>query len=165
MYLGTLYVILDLEPEVTSTDRERILRKIRDRLRQAFSQRVTIRTDDEDAIAIALFDNSYGAVHARLDDITEHIENLGEARLSFSTPQVFRWYDGMFRSTDSPPEDLAACGTDDAAPRARGRNAGNPSSTNGFKRYHQDEDEQGFTPIPTRFGRRGSKTPGRRQGS
>ncbi len=47
MYLGVLYVTLDLEPEVTSSDREKLLRSLRDKLKNAFGQRMTVRTDGE----------------------------------------------------------------------------------------------------------------------
>lgn len=166
MYLGTLHVTLDLEPEVLSADRERIFRRIRDRMRQLYGQRITVRTDDAETIAIAFLDSSYGRARERLEEMTERLESFSEARIAVSTPQVFQWFDGEFRSTAEVNElgegELPLSGEQ---PRSRpGLKSGQQRQRDVFRRYPQEDDEGGggFPPIPTRFGRRPNKVPGRR---
>ncbi len=142
MYLGVLYVTLDLEPEVTSSDRERLLRALRDKLKQVFGQRVTVRTDAEAAVMVAFFDESYARTKARCEEILEKIEGSGEARVEFSRSQIFSWFDGSFQecASEEDEEDAEEENTETI-------------------RYAQPEDEERQRPqlIPSRFMRRAVK--------
>ncbi len=150
MYLGILYVTLDLEPEVTCNDRERLLRALRDKVRAAFGQRLTVRTDGEAAIMCSFFDESYGRTRARCDEVLEKIDSSGEARVEFSNSQVFAWFEGAFQECvedDNEQED------DDS------------DESNETIRYaDHDEDDSGQRPrmIPSRFGRRNVRASVRR---
>ena len=74
MYLASLHVTLDLEPEVAQGDRERVLRALRDKVKQYHSSRVTIRTDDDSAIAIALLDDNLERAKTRLAEIADMLD-------------------------------------------------------------------------------------------
>jgi hypothetical protein len=148
MYLGVLYVTLDLEPEVTSSDREKLLRSLRDKLKNAFGQRMTVRTDGESAVMVAFFDEGYARTKLRCDEILEKIEGSGEARVDFSQSQVFSWFDGSFQECVSDEEN------DDEEENDDGQTI----------RYAQPEDEEVQRPrlIPSRFSRKPMKPPVRR---
>jgi hypothetical protein len=155
MYLATIYVTLDLEPEVTTSHRERLLRSIRDRLRQNFGQRITIRTDDEASITIAFFDESHGRVKARAEEMIERLESFGEARILSSTIQVFQWFDGKYQETresmsenEEESDDSESFSGRLRAPVGGGRSRGRDSTI----RYDDEDGEA--EPIPSRFGRR-----------
>ena len=96
VYLGTCRVSFDLEPEVSQVDRERVLRALRDRLRSTLGHRVTVRTDDEDAVYVAFFDDNLERVKARLDGLIESLDNAGQARIFSTTQQFFSWFEGSF---------------------------------------------------------------------
>ena len=153
MYLGVLYVTLELEPEVTSTDRERLLRALRDRVRQAFGQRITVRTDGESAVMVAFFDESYGRARSRCDEVLENIEASGEARVEYSNAQVFAWFDAAFQECvdDSGGDD------DDSSENSR-------ENTETIRYASPDDDEQQSRPrmIPSRFARRTARSPVRK---
>jgi hypothetical protein len=148
MYLGVLYVTLQLEPEVTSSDREKLLRSLRDKLKHAFGQRMTVRTDGESAVMVAFFDEGFTRAKLRSDEILEKIEGSGEARVEFSQSQVFSWFDGSFQECASDEDD------DDENENEDGQTI----------RYAQPEDEDVQRPrlIPSRFSRRPLKSPVRR---
>lgn len=147
MYLGVLYVTLDLEPEVTSNDRERLLRALRDRLRQSFGQRLTVRTDGESAVMAAFFDESYVRTKTRCDEILEKVDASGEARVEFSSAQIYAWFDGAFQECVNDEEDDSE--KQDSLETIR---------------YAQPEDEEESRPrlIPSRFSRKPAKINGRR---
>ncbi len=160
MYLATIYVTFDLEPEVTTSHRERLLRSIRDRLRQNFGQRITIRTDDEASVTIAFFDESHGRVKARAEEMVERLESFGEARIFSSTIQVFQWFDGKYQETresltENEDEQEEGDGLPGRlrAPVGGGRSRGRDSTI----RYDNEEDS-GPDLIPSRFGRRPIRT-------
>jgi hypothetical protein len=148
MYLGVLYVVLELEPEVTSNDRERLLRSLRDRVRAAFGQRLTVRYDGESAIMCSFFDESYARTRSRCDEILEKIESSGEARIELSNPQVFMWFEGAFQEcADDEDED-----------------DGEGESGETIRYADNDEDERPEKPrlIPSRFARRNVRVSSRR---
>jgi hypothetical protein len=107
MYLAIITVFLELESEVTSTDRQKVLRSIRDRVRSHFGSRVTTRTDEDSAIAIATFDDGYHRLQARIAEITDTIEDSQQARISSTEIQNFSLYEGRFEETptDSPEDE------------------------------------------------------------
>ncbi|NBO39462.1 hypothetical protein EBU99_12865 [bacterium] len=104
--MATVHITLDLEPEVSSSDREKVLRSVRDRLKQAFGQRITVRTDEEASIWVAWLDENYSRLHDRLEDVLERVESAGQARVLDHTEQWFAWFDGKFTETGLDYEDL-----------------------------------------------------------
>ena len=99
MHLAVVSVSLDLEPELYSTDRERLLRSVRDRVKQAHNSRITIRTDDDAMIVMAFFDDNYARLKARAEELVDAVEGTGEARVDVSTLQFYSWHDGKFQET------------------------------------------------------------------
>lgn len=99
MYMATVHIILDLEPEVSSADREKVLRTIRDRLRNTFGQRITVRTDEESSLWVVWLDDNYARLQDRLDDILERVDSAGQARVLNHTEQWFAWFEGKFEET------------------------------------------------------------------
>lgn len=150
MYLGILYVTLDLEPEVTSNDRERLLRALRDKVRAAFGQRLTVRTDGESAIMCSFFDESYGRTRSRCEEVLEKIDASGEARVEFSNSQVFAWFEGAFQECVEDDDDQEDDDSKDSNETIRYSNS--------------DDDESAQRPrmIPSRFGRRNARATVRR---
>lgn len=99
MFLATLKVSMDLEPEVPTQDRERVMRSLRDKVRQSFNHRVIVRTDDDVSLFMALYDDSFERARERVEDLIELIDTAGEARIELSHAQVFSWFDGNFVET------------------------------------------------------------------
>jgi hypothetical protein len=96
MYMATVHITLDLEPEVSSADREKVLRSIRDRLKQTFGQRITVRTDEEASLWVAWLDENFSRLQERLEDVLERIDSAGQARVLDHTEQWFAWFEGKF---------------------------------------------------------------------
>ena len=158
MYLATVFVNLDLEPEVTQVDRERLLRSVRDRLKQNFGSRVTVRTDDDCAIVVALLDDHFGRARSRLDEIVDRIDSYGEARIDSSHAQVFAWYDGTFQETRGELN-LAELGL------AHTANPGSRTSARLERTivYGDEDDAAGFAGAPrSGFTRRSLRIPTRK---
>jgi hypothetical protein len=106
MYMATVHIILDLEPEVSTSDREKVLRSIRDRLRQVFGQKITVRTDDEASLWVVWLDDSFPRLEERLDDVLERVESAGQARVLNHTEQWFAWHEGHFVETGTIAQEL-----------------------------------------------------------
>ena len=97
MYLASLYLTLDVEPDVSPSDRERLLRALREKLKQKLNQRVTVRTDEEAcAIVMAFFEKNYESCRLRIESMQEFIDSMGEARISYAKGQIFSFFDGKF---------------------------------------------------------------------
>lgn len=141
MYLGILYLSLDLEPEVPSADRERVLRTLRDKMRQFYSHRITIRSDNEQSLVVAFLDDSFSHTKRRIEEITEKVEGCGEARLDFSHSQILCWHDGTFRETSE--NNLSDLDTRDSTAPFRAKIPTN--HTNHFSdvtiKYNDDEED------------------------
>lgn len=120
MYMATVHITLDLEPEVSSTDREKVLRAVRDRLKQTFGQRMTVRTDEEASLWVAWLDDNFTRLHDRLEEILERVESAGQARVLDHTEQWFAWFEGRFVETGADFEDLSAADEDDQHSSATG---------------------------------------------
>ena len=106
MYMATVHIILDLEPEVTSSDREKVLRAIRDKLKNNFGQRITVSSDEEASIWVAWLDENYTRLQSRLDEILDRVDAAGQARVLNHTEQWFAWFEGQFQETGKNFEDL-----------------------------------------------------------
>lgn len=106
MYMATVHIILDLEPEVTSSDREKVLRSIRDKLKNSFGQRITVRSDEEASIWVAWLDENFTRLQSRLEEILDRVESAGQARVLNHTEQWFAWFEGHFQETGENFEDL-----------------------------------------------------------
>jgi hypothetical protein len=129
MYLAVLHVTLDLEPEVAQSDREKVLRALRDRVRSHHGARVTVRTDDDSAIAVAFLDDNWERVKSRLEELADSLDNAGQARLLTATKQVFAWHDGIFVETaESRQENGEGQSFDDIPGLGSGRPLGGQAS-------------------------------------
>lgn len=100
IYLTSLYVLLNLDTEVSSFDRERVLRSLRERTKSTFGQSVTVRTDDDSALVFAFLEDSVERAHSRAEAVLTRLEEAGEARILSSMRQVFAWVDGEFRELE-----------------------------------------------------------------
>lgn len=150
MYLASLHVTLDLEPEVAQGDRERVLRALRDKVKQLHSSRVTVRTDDDSAIAVALLDDNLERAKARLGEIADLLDDAGQARILTTTAQVFAWFEGRFQET---ADSRAEREEDEASEHMAFIGKGRPAKTI----VYADEDEDDFKrPPPPLAGRRES---------
>ena len=154
VYLGTTRVTFDLEPEVSTADRERVLRALRDKLRTHFGNRITVRTDDEDSIFVALFDDNLERVKDRLENLQETLENAGQARILDSTQQISNWFEGAFIEL---AESKAERNNNDYDSQDLG---GGKSFTGKTIRY-ADEDEE-IPPSKISLGRKGLRLPTRK---
>jgi hypothetical protein len=106
MYMASVHITLNLEPEVSSADRERVLRTIRDRLRQTFGQKITVRTDEEASLWVVWLDDNFTRLKGRLDDVLERVESAGQARILNHSEQWFAWFDGKFMEAGQLAEDF-----------------------------------------------------------
>lgn len=120
MYMATVHITLDLEPEVSSADREKVLRTIRDRLKNAFGQRIVVRSDEEASLWVAWLDENFSRLQDRLDEVLERVDSAGQARVLSHTEQWFAWFEGKFEETGQLAEDLNEEGDDDLNPRRGG---------------------------------------------
>ena len=158
MYLATLFVALDLEPEVTPFDRARLLRSLRDRLKQNFGSRITVRTDDDAAIMVAFFDDNYERLKIRLAAVIEKVDHAGEARISDTQSQTFAWFEGRFQETR---DELAVLDCElDFSDLASSFTSRAPSQKNTSIVYKHDDDE--FSEFGSRTGRRNMRIPARK---
>jgi hypothetical protein len=160
MYLASLHVTLDLDPEVARTDRERVLRALRDKVKQVHGSRVSVRTDDDSAVVVALLDDNLERAKARLEEITELLDDAGQARILTSTGQVFAWFEGRFQET---ADSKAESGDEDDL--AGGRGLGTFGNGLGMRAgftpkerpertiVYADEDEDDFNRSPGPNGR------------
>jgi hypothetical protein len=100
MFLTSLYILLNLDTEVSSFDRERVLRSLRERLKNSFGQSITLRTDTDSAIAVAFLEDSLERAHNRAEAVLSRLEEAGEARVLSVQTQIFAWHDGEFRELE-----------------------------------------------------------------
>lgn len=154
MYMATVHITLDLEPEVTSSDREKVLRALRDKLKNSFGQRITIRTDEEASLWVAWLDDQFERLQSRLEDILERIDSAGQARVLQHTEQWYSWHEGRFQEVGENFEDLQIDTEDanDTGEFVPSRQAilTPRSSRNTFGRtiiYQHDEDSESGTAL------------------
>ena len=102
MYLTSLYLTLNLDTEVSSFDRERVLRSLRDKLKTTFGSKITLRTDDGNAIVIAFLEDKLERIAPRCEALLARVDEAGEARVLSSQRQTFAWFEGEF--TELPHE-------------------------------------------------------------
>lgn len=166
MYLATLHVTLDLEPEVAQSDRERVLRALRDRIKHNHGSRVTVRTDDDSAIAVALMDDNLERAKVRLEELLESLDNAGQARILTAAKQVFAWFEGRFQETaesrqENESDGVRLAGSDgDSLGRFGLMGRIRPPKTI----VYSDEDED-YETVPQQgrnLGRRGLRIPTRK---
>lgn len=160
MYLASLYVSFDLDPSIPGADKDRLLLSLREKLKQKFKNKLTIRMNkEENGLAIAFFEQNYDKLKANFVSILDQIESCSEARIGFSQEQIFTWYQGQF--IDS--QDLNAF-----APK---KEVATSSSHRGFTAagelrektiIYSDRDDDDAMPIPSRFDRRNVRIPTRK---
>jgi len=101
MYLVALYVALDVDPELALADRQRLLRSLKEKLKQKFQHRMTVGVDDQEmAFCVSFFDENFERSKHKVDLILEGIEDSGEARIHFSQAQRYLWHEGRFVETN-----------------------------------------------------------------
>lgn len=150
MHLVSLVIQIDLEPEVPTIDRERILRRLKNQLRSDFGHRVTVSDDNEVTLAVAFFDENYERAKHKIDKILERVEFTGEARIANVNSKIFAFYEGEFRET--------------GAKRSQ-QNESDRVFDNKTIRYQQDDDDDNLaplSPLPTRYGKRQLRIPARK---
>lgn len=158
MFLATLFVSMDLDPEVPTVDREKVLRSLRDKLRQFFTHRISVRTDDDAALFVSLFDESFERAKSRIEDVLEKIEHTGEARVADHFAQVFEWFDGHFVETREELDVNELVGDGKGSLMRRPNEAGQSKMIV----YKEDEEDDDMSPLPTRFNRRTMRIPTRK---
>lgn len=159
MYLASLYIVLDLDPEVATSDRDRVLRSLREKLKQKFTHRITVRADEnETSLAIALFDDNYERIKSRLDEIQERIEAAGEARIRFHQGQIFCWFNGKFVETN----ESLAYSEQNLSEFKKGTNITQAFRAREKTIVYTDKDDDMASPIPSRFSRRNLRIPTRK---
>lgn len=100
MFLTSLYILLNLDTEVSAFDRERVLRSLRERLKNSFGQSITLRTDADSAIAVAFLEDNLERANNRAEAVLSRLEEAGEARVLSVQTQVFAWQEGEFRELE-----------------------------------------------------------------
>jgi hypothetical protein len=97
IYMTSVYILLNLDTEVSTFDRERVLRSLRERLKSTFGHNITVRTEDDTALVVAFLEDTLERVHRRSEAILNRLEEAGEARILSHQRQVFAWVDAEFR--------------------------------------------------------------------
>ncbi|WP_186644317.1 hypothetical protein [Fluviispira vulneris] len=160
MYLASLYIVIDLDPEVVPSDRDRLLRSLREKLKQKFTHRITIRADeDETSLAIAMFDDNYERIKARLDEIHEKVDAAGEARIRFHQGQIFCWFNGRFVETN---ESLAYSEENLSEFNQRTNISKAFRAREKTIVYTDKDDDDMSSPVSSRFSRRNLRIPTRK---
>lgn len=160
MYLAAFYVAFDVDPELTSFDRQRLLRSLKEKLKQKFHHRIAVSGDEEEmAICASFFDDCFDRLKTRAEAIQESVESAGEARIRFCQLQTYLWFDGQFMETDS--EVLLD------ADKAGSRHSSHqkfPHSAHAKEKMivYADAEEEEMVPIPSRFSRKNFRIPTRK---
>ena len=162
IYLTSLYVLLNLDTEVSSFDRERVLRSLRERLKSTFGQSITVRTDDDTAVVVAFLEEGLERAHSRAEAVLTRLEEAGEARILSSMRQIFAWDEGEFRELDHERD------YDDASERSE-QFAAATSRRSGGRSHHGSrdfddlgDDDEGAGDVTRRTGRRNMRLPVRK---
>ena len=72
MYLASLYICFDLDPSIHQTDKDRLLLSLKEKLKQKFRNKLTLKIDDqENSLALAFFEHSYEKVPFYFNEILE----------------------------------------------------------------------------------------------
>ena len=159
MYLASLYIVLDLDLEVTLTDRNRVLRSLRDKLKQKFTHRITVRADEgETSLAIALFDDNFERIKSRFEEIQEKIDAAGEARIQFHQGQIFCWFNGKFVETN----DSLTYNKENQPEFKHGRNISQSFRVQEQTIVYTDKDDDAAASISSRFQRKNLRIPVRK---
>ena len=70
MYLASLYICFDLDPSIHQTDKDRLLLSLKEKLKQKFRNKLTLKIDDqENSLALAFFEHSYEKVPFYFNEI------------------------------------------------------------------------------------------------
>jgi hypothetical protein len=160
MYLASLYVSFDLDPSIPSPDKERLLLSLREKLKQKFRNKLSVKNDyQESSIVIAFFDHNYEKIKSNLHSILDHLEGSSEARIGFHHEQIFSWFNGQFvdssqnKQFDHQEEKNKIL----KSPRFTAYNEIREKTI-----IYSDHDEEESMPIPSRFTRRNFRIPTRK---
>lgn len=160
MYLASLYISLDLDPSIPTPDKDRLLLSLREKLKQKFKNKLTVKIDDqENALAVAFFDHSYEKLNVHMHHIMEHLEGSSEARIGFHQEQIFSWFNGQF--VDSEQNKLFDLSSEKNKLTKSRRVAALADIHEKTIVYSNNEDDES-RPIPSRFTRRNLRIPTRK---
>jgi hypothetical protein len=96
MFLVSLYLSFQLDHDMAQSERERVLRSIRDKVKNKHGSKITTRTDEDISIAFAFFDSNANRAEQRANELLEEIEGFSQARIDTHLIQVFEWFEGSF---------------------------------------------------------------------
>ncbi len=140
-------------------DRDRVLRSLREKLKQKFTHRITVRADEgETSLAVALFDDNYERLKSRLDEIHERVEAAGEARIRFHQGQIFCWFNGKFVETN----DSLAYSEQNLNEFKNASNIARSFRSQEKTIVYTDKDDDMPASMPSRFSRRNLRIPTRK---
>ena len=160
MYLASLYISFDLDPSIPAMDKDRLLLSLREKLKQKFKNKLTVKINkEENAIATAFFDHNYEKLKSQLSNILESIESSSEARVGFYHEQVFSWFNGQF--VDSHENKLFDINAEKNGIQNSRRNSASADSRDKTIIYSDNDDDE-IMPIPSRFARRNFRIPTRK---
>lgn len=160
MYLAALYILLNLDTEVSSFDRERVLRSLRERIKGRFGHSVTVRTEADTALVVAFLEDRQERLDQKSESIIVAVEEAGEARILSVQKQVFAWDQGEFRELEHEAS------FEEFAPGAQ--NLGTPMTPMNRSKYHSEDDddtgeqEELLQDMTGRFSRRSLRLPVRK---
>jgi hypothetical protein len=160
MYLASLYISFDLDPSIPQMDKDRLLLSLREKLKQKFKNKLSIKIDEpENAIAIAFFEHNFEKIRINANNIIEHFEERSEARISFHHEQIFSWFNGEFIDT----QQNKVLSWDPLNKHSNFNSKTSSLKTTDHKTIvYSDSDEDDSVPIPSRFTRRNFRIPTRK---
>jgi hypothetical protein len=162
MYLASLYICFDLDPSIPQTDKERLLLSLKEKLKQKFRNKLTLKIDDqENSLALAFFEHNYEKVQFYFNEILEFLEGRSEARIHFHHEQIFSWFQGQF--VDSSQQNSFNINEEK-------NNVVHPpyktlSAMETHKKtivYSDKDEDEDMSPIASRFARRNFRIPTRK---
>lgn len=160
MYLASLYICFDLDPSIPSADKDRLLLSLREKLKQKFKNKLTVKIDEqENAIAVAFFEHNYGKLKSHLTHILEHLEASSEARISFQQEQIFSWFNGQF--VDSRQNKLFDV-SEEKNKMLKSRRMSTLAEVCEKTIIYADTEDDEMAPITSRFIRRNLRIPTRK---
>lgn len=160
MYLASLYICFDLDPSIPQPDKDRLLLSLREKLKQKFKNKLTVKIDEaENSLAVAFFEHNYEKLKSNLNNIMEHFETSSEARIGFNHEQIFTWFNGEF--VDSQQNNLFDLDTEKNKMLKSRRVSALTEGREKTIIYSDNEDDENM-PLPSRFTRRNLRIPTRK---
>ncbi len=100
MYLSLLHFELDLDPNISIPQKEKVLRSLREKLKCKFSNRIIVKVDgDKNGYHISFFEESFECCQSQIEMILVYAESTGESRIKNSIFQILSWFEDRFVET------------------------------------------------------------------